>query len=438
MTLADDFKNALNSRAAIGEMALQICLQLEKKRRYACITESKELRYYKDGWFQPGGVEFVQQELSDMIPDIGDRLINEVIKKLSYRNYQSLNKFDVDPNIMNTENGYVDMDKMKLIPHNPDYLSIRQFPVKFVRNPKSKKTMKLLEKTLDKKELRKLMLVLGDLLYFDGPKQTIVFFVGTGHNRKGLTLRLLKRLVGRALCSNLSLEELADREFALVNLHGKVLNVSGDESPNNPENWHLIRKITGSDDLSGEKKGVQERIDFTNEALLICAFNKLPEIDEDYSTWRRIQLIKFQRNFEEKDDGMGKKFEATLHTDECMSELLWLALKGRRMYMKYGGHEKEDLESIKLEYKKLQDHVVAFISECYARKIDGYTDTETVYQDYVDYCKKNKHTPLPKNELGAELANNGIPNRKRRGTGRNRPHCYVGIVPKSAGFFVDG
>jgi P4 family phage/plasmid primase-like protien len=261
------------------------------------------------------------------------------------------------------------MDKMKLLPHNPDYLSIVQFPAKFVKKPKSKKIRKLLDETLDKKELHKFTLMLGDLLYFKGQKQTIFFLVGSGHNRKGTLTRLLQDFVGAELCSNLSLEELADRNFAVVNLHGKILNVAGDESPNAPENWHVIRRITGADTLSGEMKGVQKRLSFRNRAIVICVYNKLPQIDEDYSTWRRIQLIRFKRNFEENDDGKGGEFEAKLRTSECMSELLWLALKGRQMYLKNGGHEKEDLESIKEEYKKMQDHVIAFIAECYEKNL---------------------------------------------------------------------
>ncbi|MDQ3852788.1 MAG: phage/plasmid primase, P4 family [Thermoproteota archaeon] len=437
MTLADDFKNALNSRAAIGEMALQICLQAEKQYRFAYFVETRELRYYKNGWYQPGGEEFVTKELQKGLPDISQHLLRETIAKLSQRNYRSLDECDSDKKILNTEDDFVHMEKMKLLRHNPDYLSITQFPVKFTRKPKSKRIRKFLDETLDKKELRKLMFLLGDLLYLDGQKQTIFFFVGAGHNRKGTVARLLQHFVGSGLCCNLSLEELADRDFAVVNLHGKILNVAGDESPNAPENWHVIRRITGADTLSGEMKGVQKRVSFRNGAIIICVFNKLPQIDEDYSTWRRIQMIRFKRNFEENDDGKGGEFEAKLHTPECMSELLWLALKGRRMYMKYGGHEKEDLKSIKLEYKKLQDHVVAFISECYVRKVDGYTDSNTVYQDYVEYCERNKQTAIPKEELGERLAGNGMPNRKR-GTGRKRPHCYVGIVRKSAGFFEDG
>jgi P4 family phage/plasmid primase-like protien len=323
MTLGDDFRDALpnsSNRVPVGKIALQICLQLEKRNKFAYIE--KELRYYKDGWYQPGGEEFVQKILQRTLPDISQSILRETITKLSQRNYHSLEECDSDKNILNVEDGFLDMEKMKLLPHNPDYLSITQFPAKFARKPKSKRIRKLLAETLDEKELRKLYFMLGDLLYFNGQKQTIFFFVGSGHNRKGLITRLLQRFVGSALYSNLSLEELADRQFAIVNLYGKILNVAGDESPNAPENWHIVRRITGADTLSGEIKGVQKRISFRNGAIIICVFNKLPQIDEDYSTWRRIQLIRFKRNFEENDDGKGEEFEAKLHTPECMSELL--------------------------------------------------------------------------------------------------------------------
>jgi putative DNA primase/helicase len=374
MTFADDFRDSFSNnnnnsnRVPQGKIALQICLQLEQQNKFAYID--RELRYYKDGWYQPGGEEFIQKILQRMLPDISQSTLNETIAKLSQRNYHNLEECDSDKNILNTEEGLVDMDKVKLLPHDPDYLSITQFPARFVSKPKSKKIRKLLTETLDEKELRKFYFMLGDLLHFNGHKQTIFFFVGSGHNRKGLTTRLLQRFVGSELCSNLSLEELADRQFTIVNLYGKILNIAGDESPNAPENWHIIRRITGADTLSGEMKGIQKRVSFRNRAIVICVFNKLPQIDEDYSTWRRIQLIRFKRNFEENDDGNGDEFEAQLYTPECMSELLWLALKRRKMYLKYGGHEKEDLESIKEEYKKLQDHVIAFISDCYVKKVD--------------------------------------------------------------------
>ena len=140
MTLTDDFKEALrgvggktssNNRVPQGKIALQICLQLEKRCRFAYVDN--ELRYYKDGWYQPDGEKFVRKMLQQTLPDISQSVLKETIAKLSQRNYRGLEECDSDPNLLNTEDGFVDMDKMKLLPHNPDYLSITQFPAKFVR-----------------------------------------------------------------------------------------------------------------------------------------------------------------------------------------------------------------------------------------------------------------------------------------------------------------
>jgi hypothetical protein len=61
-----------------------------------------------------------------------------------------------------------------------------------------------------------------------------------------------------------------------------------------------------------------------------------------------------------------------------------------------------------------------------------------VYQDYVDYCKRNNQTAVDKKELGERLSGNGIPNRKRKFGKKKDVHCYIGIVQKTAGFFDDG
>jgi putative DNA primase/helicase len=440
MTLGDDFRDALgddNRATNIGEKALRICLQAEKQYRFAYI-DGKELRYYKNGWYQRGGEDFVTKELQKVLPDISQHLLSETIAKLSQRNYQSLEDYDSDKNVRNVENGLLDLDKMRLRPHTPEYLSIVQYPIRFEAKPKSKRIRKLLAETLDEKELRKLMMALGDIFVKGYPYQTIFFLVGAGHNRKGLVARLIKKMVGRELFCSVNMRTVADSRFAKAELFGKVVNISGDDSPTSLDNWNVIRSLAGDDTILAERKG-QQYFQFVNEAKLFFIFNKLPSIDEDYSTWRRIQLIKFAKDFSDKDDGKNSDvFEASLHTPECMSELLFLALKGRKMLLKNGGHDKEDINAIKLEYKKMQDHIIAFLDECYNRQADGgYTEVDTVYYDYCDYCEKHSETALPKNEFGSRLADNNIPNRKR-GTGKNRPHCYVGIVPKKAGFFEDG
>ncbi len=70
--------------------------------------------------------------------------MRETIAKLSQRNYHKIEECDADSNILNVPNGFLDMDKMKLSPHSPDYLSITQFQARFEKRPKSKRITRLL------------------------------------------------------------------------------------------------------------------------------------------------------------------------------------------------------------------------------------------------------------------------------------------------------
>jgi P4 family phage/plasmid primase-like protien len=455
MGLTDDLEgSSLGGGLTVGVIAKIICEKLEKQCRFAYIAN--ELRYYKDGWFQRNGEDFVRAELQRTLPDISQHQLNEVIAKLSQRNYRDLKECDPDPNIINVQNGLLDLKKMRLAPHTPDYLSIRQFPVKFEKYPKSKnKIRKLLQETLNKDELRKLQMALGDIFVKGYPYQTIFFFVGSGHNRKGLVARLIKKLLGLELFSAVRLCMLADSRFATAELFNKAVNVAGDDSATSPDNWNVIRSLAGGDLIPAERKG-QQIFHFVNEAKLFFIFNKLPPIDEDFATWRRVQLIRFTKDFSEKEnnydvrhfggggsDGIyndnnnnssssGNGFEASLHTAECMSELLLFALEGRRILLKNHGHDKEDINAIKTEYKKLQDHIVAFMHECFDISPELSVETKLAYQIYCQYCKDKGITPIADNEFGSKLAENGISKRRPR-AGPKRQYVYTGIGVKGMG-----
>jgi putative DNA primase/helicase len=434
MGLTDDLEgSSIGGGMTLGAIAKAICEKLEKQCSFAYIAN--ELRYYKDGWYQRNGENFVRAELQKSFPDITQHQLNEIIAKLSQRHYRDLKECDPDPNIINVLNGLLNLKTMKLSLHTPDYVSIRQFPVVFEESaPKSEKIRKMLAETLDEEELRKLQMALGDIFVKGYPYQTIFFFVGTGHNRKGLVSRLIKKLLGPDLFAAVRLRMLADSRFATAELFGKAVNIAGDDSATSPDNWNVIRSLAGGDLITAERKG-QQIFHFVNEAKLFFTFNKLPPIDEDYATWRRVQLIRFTKDFSEKEETdevfvSGEEFEASLHSPECMSELLWFALEGRRMLLENHGHDKEDINAIKLEYKRLQDHIVDFMLAKCDKSPGLEVDTKLAYDVYCDYCAEKNITPLADNVFGSKLSDNGIAKRRPRVNktgGAKRQYVYVGI-----------
>jgi putative DNA primase/helicase len=433
MTLTEDMDAAFLSALPLGEFAKVMCERLEEQCKFAYIAN--ELRYFQDGWYKRNGENFVRAELQKSYPPITQRQVNEVIAKLSQRNYRDLSECDADPDIINVRNGLLNLNTMELSPHTPDYLSIKQFPVEFHQECPTKSEIRImLKETLDEEELRKLQMALGDVFVKGYPFQTIFFLIGSGHNRKGLIARLIKKLVGPELFAAVRLKMLADNRFASAELFGKAVNVCGDDSATSPDNWNVIRSLTGIDPITAERKS-QQLFQFVNEAKLFFIFNKLPPIDEEYATWRRVQLIRFEKDFSETegaDEVLSEEFEASLQTPECMSELLWFALEGRRMLLENHGHDKEDINAIKVEYKRLQDHIVDFMLSKCDRGPRLEIDTKLAYDIYCDYCAEKNITALADNVFGSKLAENGISKRRPRTGpgGSKRQHVYIGMAVK--------
>jgi putative DNA primase/helicase len=437
MGLTDDLEGSALGGLPLGVFAKIMCERLEEQCKFAFIAN--ELRYYSGGWYRRHGEDFVRAELQKSHPDITQHQLNEVIAKLCQRNYRDLKECDADPDIINVLNGLLDLKTMRLSPYTPDYLSIRQFPVEFHQECPMKSEIRImLKETLEEEELRKLQMALGDIFVKGYPFQTIFFLVGSGHNRKGLVARLIKKLLGPDLFAAVRLRMLADSRFGSAELFNKAVNISGDDAATSPDNWNVIRSLTGGDLITAERKN-QQLFQFVNEAKLFFIFNKLPGIDEDYATWRRIQLIRFTKDFSETegaDDVDSEEFEASLQTPECMSELLWFAVEGRRMLLENHGHDKEDINVIKLEYKKMQDHIVAFMHECFDISPELSVETQLAYDIYCQYCEGKNITPIANNEFGSKLSENGISKRRPRaktGGGSKRQYVYVGIGVKGLG-----
>ncbi len=122
MTFADDFRNALPIMMTIVIEYWRVRLCKSVNYLKSKINSHTSTRNYDI--IRMGGISQVVWSMCKgcykiVLPDISQAPLKETIAKLSQRNYQSLEDCDSDPNILNVENGLLDMEKMKLLPHSP-------------------------------------------------------------------------------------------------------------------------------------------------------------------------------------------------------------------------------------------------------------------------------------------------------------------------------
>ena len=181
--------------------------------------------------------------------------------------------------------------------------------------------------------------------------------------------------------------------------------------------------ISTGDVVSAEHKH-QPLFEFVNRAKLVFMFNDLPDIEDTFSTYRRVVLINFDRVFSEEEQD--KDLDRKLQQPSELSGLLNLALGGLKKLREDNGFSAESWHEVRAKYQRLEDHVAAFVLEKMVLDPESEVDTDRIRQVYAGYCSEKKIPPLDNTVLGARLAAMGIENKQKRKDGR-RGHVYRGI-----------
>jgi putative DNA primase/helicase len=93
-------------------------------------------------------------------------------------------------------------------------------------------------------------------------------------------MQILSKVLGEENIANVDIHNLNDNRFAKAELQNKYVNIDSDVSSSTLKNTGIIKKISGNDIISAERK-FEQLFQFNNTAKLILLGNKLPKIDDD-------------------------------------------------------------------------------------------------------------------------------------------------------------
>lgn len=134
--------------------------------------------------------------------------------------------------------------------------------------------------------------------------KVICFLIGPKDSGKSIILKLLEHLIGNDFCTNLSLDELNQKEY-LNRLLSKKLNTCGEVSEISIKRLDSLKKLSGGDKIMS-KALYDQPISFINRSALVFAGNHLPEIkniDKSNAFSDRLLIIPFENQIpKEKQD----------------------------------------------------------------------------------------------------------------------------------------
>lgn len=210
---------------------------------------------------------------------------------------------------------------------------------------------------------------------------------GEGGNGKSTLLECLGEIVGDGNFTNMELSELTQSRFASSHLLGAYVNLCAEGDRSNVFDTPELKKITGGDLLTAERK-FSDPFQFRPFCKIIIATNPDPTVSED-ADWlkRRMQMIRFKQTFVGREDF----FLKDILRKEQPIIFAW-AIKGLMRLLKNKNFTKApSVEETTSAILKSADTITPFINHLERINRDvGMRKTETlnaVYREFCDYME---------------------------------------------------
>lgn len=249
-------------------------------------------------------------------------------------------------------------------------------------------------------------------------------------NGKSTLIDIWRKIVGSENVADLSLKEMASHRFGLVEVKGKLVNISSETSNEIIKDLETFKKLVTSDVVKGEKKFVQKRDTFRSMAKIVLVANELPIIPKDKGFYRRLHIIPLEHVFT-KEEILNFKDTLKHLTDSVdLSYIAYISLKAYEEMIRSEADFSNIEESTEIRnlYEISNDNVMLFIKDtnelkdCFSNKyyVSEYCKSEIVTHDnkkqsaiktdalfimYKHYCNESNYISVGRNKFYMTVEN---------------------------------
>ena len=330
-------------------------------------------------------------------------------------------------------NGLLDLDRNRLVDHNPLWFSPICLPYDFSPSATCLRWLAFLNEVFERDPERIMLLQewFGYCLTADTSFQKCMLFYGVPGAGKGTMAEILKRVLGAENTSNVRLELMGER-FQLAETEGKLLNIADEVVQGMKFHEGVFKSFTAGEPVRIERKGHDSITAPPTARLLMLGNEHLPFKDMSGAIERRLLLLKFNKVPSKEDLDLKDKLS------EELSGIFNWALEGRqRLYQnskftvtQVGNKEKKDMTRSNNHLLSWAEDLGAYDPAC---GLEDSRPSKDVYIHYKEWCDEHG---IPHHQRDAEpnLARKarislGLPSDwepKRRATG-DRSRVWPGF-----------
>ena len=309
------------------------------------------------------------------------------LKGLTYTNIEFSNKIA-------TPNGLLNVETQELTPNTPEEMTFFSIPTEYIPNTPYPQFQAWLDEVLPKKEDQMLLQEWsGYILLPDYRFHKLLFNYGEGRNGKGTWERTIEAVIGKQNVSEVALEEFNGfHRFAMFQLYGKLLNLCSEPTVHKDYTLQtaLLKKATGQDTISAERKGTDKRIDYTNTAKITVSANSFPKITDTSTAFRERRLfLVWEKEYLDSNgtqiQDIHKNWIQGEH-DERKGILCWMLEGLKRLLEQRHFTQGKTQKETEILFQRASDSITAFKTEMLIFDKNLVVTRSQVFDAYKEYC----------------------------------------------------
>jgi len=384
---------------------------LMDKKDFLTMDETAQVYVRNSAIYKSRGESVIRQKVENILPESYNspkKAKEDVLDSIKDSTRIKRKDFKEPPQYINLENGVYDFKNDEFIEEHGEFCFRHQIPVKYDPDAEIDKIKDYFYDIVKDEDVKLLQELIGYCLYRDYPIAKAFMLLAEGENGKTTFLNFLESFLGQDNIANPSIHDLLNKDFAKVDLFGKLANINGDLNPDTLKNTGVFKRLTGGDTIRARRM-YQSAFKFKNYAKMIYSANELPNTNDDTEAFfRRWIIIEFPYKFSsEENDGhkdVNPNILDEICTEEEFSGLFNWAVDGLKRVLKRNEFSKtESTKNIKERWLMMSDSLKAFCELYVETDIDCMITKDDFYRVYRNYCYKAQLNFKNRHKIGHQL-----------------------------------
>ena len=364
-------------------------------------TDKKSIFAYENGFYNKNGSDYIKKLVHTYLGSATtikakDEVIAAIVDTTPHRDRSSV---EPDSRYINFNNGIYDIKTNKLLEHSPEFKFLQKLPINYNPQAKCPKIMKFFKEILKPEDIPVIQEMFGYCMYRSYRVSAAFILFGTGRNGKGVTLKLLRKLLGEKNVCSRKLHEITNDVFAKADLYGKLANVCGEMENTTLKETGNLKELTGEDWVTAQRK-YHGAFQFQNYAKLIFSTNDVPNTtDYSFGFLDRMKIIEFTKIFNAGDPKTDSKLFEKISIGSEMEGLVNWSLCGLKRVLEHSAVSgAESLADMGQSYEDAVGYIFNWLEDNVSYDTGGNRLTiEELYAPFNEWCEKyNKpRVPLP-------------------------------------------